>query len=395
MGFFLDLFRGRTLAESAAPTTGVRFADLGGADPALIYGTPTLDQAIFGTGRVPRRMALQVPAVKLADELITGVISGMPLHLVGPDGQPVSGGWSLFDQPEDGVPRSVSMARLVRDMLFDERCILRITHLGWHGKPAEVVRLEADSVPIQPVQTTYPQGVAYTWPRDPEIIRLESPKHGLLVAGGRAIRALWRLEASAGNIAGGEPPLDYFSPTDDFDMDEVEVEEFLDEWETARRKRRTGYVPTGLEYNFNGFNAEQLQMMQQREFAITEIARLTGLDAERLSVSTTSRTYFNAESVRKDFLDFVIGPFLTAIQDRLSMNDVTPNGYRAVFDPTGFLTADDASRATTDKTLVDAKIISREEARERRGLPPGAPELDPPAPAPAALPAPAREETPA
>lgn len=382
VSFWRDLFLGGdSLARAEAERT-VRFSDV---DPGVLYGTATLDQWVMGTARVSRRQALQVPAIKLADELICSPIGGMPLHLVGPDGKPLSEGWSLFSQPEAGVPRSVSMTRVVRDMLYDERCTCRITHLGWHGKPAEWIRLEADTVTVQQKMVTYPEGTAMVWPENRDIIRFESPKHGLLQAGGRAIRALWSLEMRAAELSGGMPPVDYFTSSDGVPLEDDEIDELLDSWATVRANRATGYVPPGLEYNSNtGFNAEQLQMMAQREFAITEVARLTGLDAERLSVSTTSRTYFNAESTRKDLLDFVLAPFIIAIQDRLSMDDVSPRGYKAVFDVTGFLTADDTSRATADKTLVDAQILSVEEARERRGLPARpTPDERPPAAAPA------------
>lgn len=380
VSFWRDLFGGNSLARAESERT-VRFSNV---DPGVLYGTATLDQWVMGTARVSRRQALQVPAIKLADELITGPIGGMPLHLIGPDGKPLREGWSLFSQPEAGVPRSVSMTRLVRDMLYDERCTCRITHLGWHGKPAEWIRLEADTVTVQQKMVTYPEGTAMIWPENDKIIRFESPKHGLLQAGGRAIRALWSLEMRAAELSAGLPPVDWFESADGHPLEEEEIDELLDSWAENRANRATGYVPPGLKYNVNGFNAEQLQMMAQREFAITEIARLTGLDAERLSVSTTSRTYFNAESTRKDLLDFVLAPFIIAIQDRLSMDDVSPRGYKAVFDVTGFLTADDTSRATADKTLVDAQILSVEEARERRGLPARpTPDERPPAVAPA------------
>ncbi|HEY9522841.1 MAG TPA: hypothetical protein VIR33_06355, partial [Thermopolyspora sp.] len=83
----------------------------------------------------------------------------------------------------------------------------------------------------------------------------------------------------------------------------------------------------------------------------------------------------------------------TAVEGRLSMNDLTPIGYRVKFDTSSFLRLDDQAAASTDATLIGAKVLLPDEAREKRGLEPlGLPAPTAGQPARPALPA-AQEET--
>lgn len=379
MGLFASLFgRNPVVAAALEVPAQRRFETV--IDSGVLYGLPTLDDYIFGRAKIGRQEALAVPAVKRARDLICGGIGQFPLMLLDPTGKPQD--WSLLSQPESGVARSVTITRTVEDMLLTERAWWRVTHVGWHGKPAEVVRLDSDTVTVVPKYVSYPEGQALVWPDKPGLVRIDSPNGGLLTAstGIRAYIALARIAMAA---VDGAPPIDWFTAGDDGeDPEDDEIEETLDDWAAARRARRTAFVPNSLKYNRDGFNPEQLQMSQAREFAITEIARLTGIDAEELSVSTTSRTYFNAQDRRRDRLESVLGPYMTAIEGRLSMEDVTPRGYRVVFDTSSYLRLDDQAAAQTDQVLISSHVITPGEAREKRGLDPnGAPEL-PATPAP-------------
>lgn len=352
--------------SSAPDIQGAQFAvDI---DSGVLYGTPTLDDFIYGLGRISRAEALRVPAVKRARDLICGGIGKFPLYLYGADGRTVD--WSLLTQPEAGVARSISITRVVEDLLLDERAWWKITHVGWHGKPAEVRRLDPESVTVQPEYVYYPEGAAKVWPDRPGVIRIDSPNPGLL-ANSPAIRACIALDRATLNYVDGTPPIDYFTPAEGADpADDDAVVEMLDAWQTARRTRATGYVPAALKYNIAGWDPEKLQLANVREFAITEVARLTGIDAEELSVPTTSRTYFNAQDRRRQRIEDVLGAYMTAIEGRLSMDDVTPHGYTVQFDTSSYLRLDDMDAATADATLINARVLVPDEARARRGLEP-------------------------
>lgn len=383
---WLDAVLGRTpVAEQAVtqgPSSVVARPQFDTAiDSGVLYGTPTLDDYIFGRAKIAKSDALAIPAVKRARDLICGEIGQFPLLLIGPDSKPTD--WSLLSQPESGVARSVTITRTVEDMLLSERAWWRVTHVGWHQKPAEVLRLEAETVTVQPRYVSYPEGQATVWPNIAGLIRIDSPNGGLLTAS-PALRAYIALNSAALRAAQGMPPVDWFTPAEGADpligdpiddetqeeADDRAVQEMLDRWVLNRQLRRTAYIPAALKYNRDGFNPEQLQLAASREFMVTEVARLTGIDAEELSVSTTSRTYFNAQDRRRQRIESVLGPYMTAIEGRLSMEDVTPRGYKVVFDTSSYLRLDDLAAAQSDEILIRSHVLEPNEAREKRGLEP-------------------------
>jgi len=360
------------------PGAGPRFeTDI---DPGTLYGVQTIDQALLwmqGSRRVTRREAIAVPAVKRSRDLICS-LGQLPLRLHDPTGKPSNEfAPSIVVTPEDRIPSTATWTNVADDLLFEGRALIAVTAKGWHEKPAVGLRVDPSTFSAIPVQrrvrTQSGWGTAMEWPEDNLLIRIQSPNDPLLVAGARAIRALGLLEAAALASADGVPPVDWFEAADaladPFESDEA-ADEFLDDWRRLRNLRRTGMIPAGLTYKRDGWSPEELQLTSAREIAIAEIARLSGIDAEELGISTTSRTYSNQQDRRKAFLDFTLGPYMRAIESRLSMDDVTPRGWTARFDTTDFLRNDDKTTAETDQILINSKVQTRDEIRNRRGLEP-------------------------
>jgi hypothetical protein len=74
---------------------------------------------------------------------------------------------------------------------------------------------------------------------------------------------------------------------------------------------------------------------------------------------------------RKEFLAYSLQPFITAIEDRLSMDDLTPRGQVVRFsvDET-FLRADAMARLNVTEKLLNLNLISLDEARSMEDLAP-------------------------
>lgn len=350
--------------------------------------------------RVSREQAIQVPAVKRVRDLIAGTLGTLELcQLTKPGFKEVYS--ALLEQPEDDVARSVTMTRSIEDMLFEGRAWWRIVGFGADGFPDRVVRLESDSVTVMRDgrvwnndRTGQAQGVSVGYQPDELLIRIDSPNDPLLVAGARAIRTALLLGAAADRMAEDPQPVGYVTPKADVELDpDFDVDETLDDMEDARSRRSWGYVGGALDLHQLTWNPEQLQFMSQRDYAVLEIARVGGVDPEELGVSTTSRTYANAEQRRLDLIDFTCAAYVTAIQDRLSMNDVTMPGRRVYFEYDAFLRSDTPSRMSVYDVgrrvgAYDDERISRAEripvARVR-----AAAQAAKPAPPPAAPAAPA------
>lgn len=325
--------------------------------------------------RIDRAQAISVPAVKRVRDLICGTLGALPLQVKDPRRNTVPS--PLLDQPEFDIARSVTMARTVEDMLFEGRSWWRITQSDYRGYPTSVVRLEPRSVSIIRNLVVYDSGVTgrtqgsrWEYLQDSEVIRIDSPNEPLLVAGARAIRACLLLDRAVSRYASNPMPLGYFAPADGaVDPDPDEVQDILDAWAEANQTRAWGYVGAALKAQTLQWNPEQLQLAAARDHAALEIARLAGVDPEDLGINTTSRTYQNAEMRRLDLIDFTLKAYVSAIEDRLSMNDVLPGGFRARYDYDGFLRSDTQTRMAVYGAGRAVGAYDDERIAEAEGLP--------------------------
>jgi hypothetical protein len=349
-----------TPQRSAGPAFSVEI------DPVMLYGpgyvstttTPPLPP------RVSRREAMSVPAVKRSRDIIAGTLGTLPIELIGPDNTTTD--WSLFDQPETDVPCSVTKIMTFEDLLFEQVAWWKIEYVGWHGKPVTVRRLDPRTVTV----TDGKVYVAGKYTPDSRLIRFDGPNDALLVAGARAIRAAMSLDAAALRNADGTPPMDYFAPKDNsVDPTPDEVVKLLNDWAAAKRTRATSYVPGALDYQITGWSPEQLQLAAARQHAVLELARLAGVDPEDLGVSTTSRTYFNAFDRKQHRIQDTLRAYIAAFEDRLSMNDVSPRGYRARLNLSDFLRSDDLTRMQVHDIALRINAETEDEMRAAENKP--------------------------
>lgn len=336
--------------------------------------------ALGGT-KVSRSDALSVPAVLRARNLIAGSLGALPLHLHQPDKAVVPS--LLFDQPEIGIPRSVTMTALYEDLLLDGISWWRVRKFAWTGYPETVGRVAPDRVAVQPNGTVLIDGKPVP---DAELIRFDSPHPGLLTVGARAIRTCLLLDQAAARYANEPMPSGYFAPTDGVDpASDEDMEELLSGWDASRKRRTTAYVPAGLDYRTVQWSPEQLQLADARQHAVLEIARLSGVDPEELGVSTTSRSYSNLETDQQKFRAQTLNHYSTAVEERLSMGDVTPRGYYARTAWDAFLRTDTASRYAAYEVGLRVGALDDSEVRALEDKPalPARDAAPAPAPAPA------------
>lgn len=342
MGLWGKRIREAYAGEPAGPQFAV---DADSIDPA-VFGLASYSTTTSPAPRVNRKAAIQVPAVKRSRDLIAGTIGTLPLHLHGADRGRLNS--ELLDQPEEDTPRSVTMTRLVEDLLFESVAWWEITTFDAAGYPLHVHRCEPERVNTRDGKVYYldPKTNRERQLTDAQVIRFTSANDALLVAGARAIRACLMLDATAARYADEPMPTGYFTPKagEPDPEDDTKVTGILADWQTARQNRSTGYVPAWLDYHTTTISPKDLQLADARQHAVLEIARVAGIDPEELGVSTTSRTYANAFDRRKQFIDFTLGGYLTAIADRLSMPDVTPPGNYARFNLDAFLRSDALAR---------------------------------------------------
>lgn len=368
---FWSALMGREPAASAVPAPAPaaarhRFSAIGSDYEtwnALVGGTAM-------AGRVSRAEASRVPAVQRARNLIAGVISTLPLHAYNAAGEIVE--HALLNQPESlrGLTRCVTLAKTIEDLLYEAASLWLVVLRSATGFPSVVERVEfgrwsqddSGKITVNGREVDTADVILFTSPNDP-----------LLTAGAPAIRALIRLEQTAALYAATPQAAEYFTAVDGVDpAEEGEVERLLADWQAARKKSAVAYIPAAVKLNTvdGRLTSEELQLIQAREFAVTEIARLTGIDADWLSVNTTSRTYANITDARRSFVDFTLAPYLHAVEERLSLLDTTPRGQKVRFNLNGFLRASTLDRYNAHSVALSAGFMSVNEIRELENLPP-------------------------
>ncbi len=357
---FTDWLAGRGFAPNfSADADDVRAAEI---DPS-VFGIASYSDDAAPAPRISRRAAIQAAPVKRVRDLVPGVLGALPVNLVGPDTR--ANYAELLDQPEEHRGRSLTFTDLFEDMFFEGIAWWEITQFGWHNYPTKVRTRRPREVEVREGRV-YVQG---RYVPNNRIIRFDSPTDGLLISAARDIRKWLRLNAATERMADGTPPVDYFYSENDVDPfeDDDEVADFLDDWEDARRKRSTGFVPGGLKYAMAGWSPEQLQLNSALEAASLAIANHAGVDPEEVGVSTTSRTYQNDFNRRKNFTDFTLGLYRTAFEDRLRMGDVTPSGHRAQQDLDAFLRSDPLTRMQTADIALRIGAWDLERVRDAEG----------------------------
>jgi len=394
LGRLLGLRRGQA-AAGPNRNGGLR---MNGRSPDVQFGVqipPELSSLLAGgdgiAPRISRAEALQVPAVLRARNLIAGTLSTLPLKRITPDRRAEP--WPLFDQPNPSMATSVMFALTFEDLLFEGIAWWRVLSYRWDNFPAEAEWVDHRRVHVPPAPGSGSAlGVTQVTPDFPipplpvsgsssvlidglpvddrQVIQFLSPNPPLLVHAARAIRVALRIDRTVEMYNEEPAPLGYFTQKEGADpLEDTEIQGILDDWAVKRRQRAWGYVG-GLQPNTLGWSPEQLQLRDQLDRAVLQIARAAGVDPEDLGVSTTSRTYQNSEHRRQDLLDFTLGAYVSAFQDRLSMRDCTPRGHVARVKFDGFLRSTTPTRYAAYRDGLETGALVEEEIRELEDRPP-------------------------
>jgi HK97 family phage portal protein len=336
--------------------------------------TPLLT-SIVPAQSMTRELALEIPSVVRARNLICGTIASMPLELyrksTGEElGKPV---W--LDQPAINQPRAVTISYTVDSLLMYGWSVWIIkSRYQEDGRPASFEWIPNTRV------TPYYSGdghliegyyIDQTFYTNDDVVTFQSLNDGILTTGARVLRAALDLEIASSVAASTPMPTGYIKNTG-ADLDPKEVQGLLAAWKQARSSRSTAYLTSTLEYNTASFSPKDMMYNEAKQEYATQIARLCNVDAFYLSAdANNSMTYSNLLDSRKQFVSLTLQPFISAIEDRLSMNDVTANGNEVRFDlDKSFLRANPLDDLMVIEKMLSLGLISLEQAMEMTDLTP-------------------------
>ena len=130
-------------------------------------------------------------------------------------------------------------------------------------------------------------------------------------------------------------------------------------WRTARQKNATAYLTSTIDYQATQFSPKDMMYNEAQQYMATQIARLCNVPAYYISADmNNSMTYQNIIDGRKEFVAYSLQPFICAIEDRLSMDDITPRGHVVKFAiEESFLRADTIKRLEALEKMIALGLI--------------------------------------
>jgi portal protein len=373
------------LLERMGILTSSTFAQLPAVagDVAQVADLPPGVAAAFGinvdTETVTRREAKTVPAMRRGEQVITGVISSLPLVSqrleqgedgrtapVQPDRTPVRR--SLLEQPDPRMTYSEWVRRVSEDLVYmpwswcrkqeetADRFPRYLVHMDWR-----LIRLDLHKGVLRYDGEVVPNN---------EIVRFDSPGNGMLYDGAVVLRTALKLEAAVRRFAELDVPLGVLRDESNatasgrVKMDDEDIDKLLDRWAAGAKKRVTRFIGR-LKYERIQLDAAAIQLAQARERSDVAIAQLLNLDSSEVNApGESSMTYVNTAAKAASRVN-AIRPYMNAIAQRMSAADITPRTQKTVFDITGYVRGSVSEAVELAVLASGAPVMAQDEVRAR------------------------------
>lgn len=323
-----------------------------------------------------RHEALSVPACSRGRNIIVGTAASLDLHVKRKfDDTRVEPTPTIISQPDKRMPASVVYGMTAENLLFHGVAYWQITEMDQTtGRPSQAQWIDAprvsqrlDSAGTIVIGYTIDAGQPLPISGVGSLIQFTGiDPDGVLNRGGRTLRTAAALERAVNRYANEPTPSVVLKAN--VPMDSNKAQAFLDAWKLARQTRGTAFLSDNVDMQSVGFNAADLQLTEAREYLAKEIARLMNIPSYYLDAATNSMTYSNVTAERRALLDFSLRPLLTAIEQRLSMDDITVSTQYVEYDLDDFLRGNPLERADVYQKLIPLGVLTVEEAREEEDL---------------------------
>jgi len=327
---------------------------------------------------VSREDALSVPALMRCRNLLAGTIGAIPMELYKKSTNEAIGSPLWIEQPSYSQPRSVTIAFTVESLLLYSQAFWKCVEIySEDGRPSRFEWIANNRVTATLDSTnTFVKSYAVdgmTLPMDGlgSLITFQSLLPGILTTGIQTIRAAIDVQKAAA-VSASQPMPTGILRNNGADLDPKEVSGLLAAFKSARNNRSTAYLTSTLEYVPVQFSPKDMMYGEAIQNLATEIARLCNVPAIYVSADqNSSYTYNNVQDERKQFLQLSLQPFISAIEDRLSMDDITARGNVVKFDiDKNFLRTDPMQELAVIEKLLSLNLITQEQAMGMTDLTP-------------------------
>jgi HK97 family phage portal protein len=332
----------------------------------------------FQYAYVSRNEALSIPALQRCRNLLCGTIGAIPLNLYRKSTNEELGSPVWLEQPSYSQPRSVTISYTVESLLLYSQAFWKVVEVyNEDGRPSRFEWIANNRVTATLDSTnTFVKSYAvdgHTLPMDGlgSLITFQSLNDGILSTGVQTIRAAIDVQRAAA-IAASTPMASGYIKNNGADLDPKEVQGLLATWKKARSNASTAYLTSTLEFSPVSYSPKDMLYTEAIQNLALECARLCNVPAYYVSADmNNSMTYANVQDERKQFLTLSLQPFISAIEDRLSMDDITARGNVVRFDiDHNFLRTDPMQELLVIEKLLSLGLITTEQAMEMTDLTP-------------------------
>jgi HK97 family phage portal protein len=366
----------RAESKPTKPTVEAQYAPQILGDQFLPYNN------YYTVSSMLRQEAMSVPAIKRCRDLIAGTIASIPLEYYKKSTGEEIAPPRWVEQPSLNQPRFVTILWTVDSLLMYGTAFWQIKEV--YSEDQRMARAEwiantrvtfDTDFPSTIVTQYYIDGIAVPMSGVGSLITFQKDE-GILNTSARAIQSAIDIHRSA-SIAAQTPMPSGYIRNNGADLDPKEVSGLLAAWKAARLNRSTAYLTSTLEYNPTSFSPKDMMYNEAIQNSATEIARLCGVPPYYLSADqNNTMTYANVQDERRQFI-WMIQPFICAIEDRLSMDDISTAGHYVKFavDDT-FLRTNPMDRLMVLEKMLSLGLITTEQAMEMEDMTPNGSETE-------------------
>lgn len=326
---------------------------------------------------VSRHEALSVPSIKRCRDLIAGTIASIPLEYYKKSTGEMIGAPRWVEQPSISQPRFETLYYTLDSLLFYGQAFWVITETyqednrmaraQWVANTRVTFTTDPYS---QFITAYYIDGIKVPMSGVGSLITFQKDE-GILAIGARTIQSALNVQKAAA-IAAETPMATGYLSNSGADLPPSEVQGLLAAWKNSRQNRSTAYLTSTLSYNTVGFSPRDMMYNEAIQNLSTECARLCSVDPYYVSSSqNTTMTYANVQDERKQMVALTLQPYVSAIESRLSMDDVSTSGHYVKFclDDT-FLRTEPMDRLLVLEKMLSLGLITTEQAMQMEDLSP-------------------------
>jgi HK97 family phage portal protein len=332
----------------------------------------------YNSNGIDRTFALQVASVSRCRNLVAGVISSIDLALYKKSTGEKLGSPVWLEQPDIRQPRSVTISATVDSLIFYGVAYWRVTSLyADDGRPSGFEWVANNRVTYTTnkygteIEDYFVDGEKVPMGGIGSLVTFQSLIPGVLDTASTTIKAAYDVQRAAA-VSAATPMATTVLKNNGADLPEAQIQGLLASWKASRASRSTAYLTSTLSVENVGFSPKDMGYVDFSQYLATEIARSMNVPAYYISADmNNSMTYQNILDGRKEFVAYSLQPYISAIEDRLSMNDITnsANEVRFAVDDS-FLRVDAKERLDIIEKMLNLNLIDVNQARQMEQLTP-------------------------